>query len=141
MLGREIFLALTAIGWADGTLDEAEAAAITRAAEVHGLDGDDLAAVVEATKVRFPVDRLDCARLAPNERAFVYAVAVWIARLDGRVDESERVALRSLADRLGLDPLARTRASAAAVQVAQLPASDRPARFDLDALRRALEIC
>jgi uncharacterized membrane protein YebE (DUF533 family) len=137
-LSRDIFLALCAVGWADGDLDREEADGILRAATEAGLDLDDLQQIEAATKVRRSLDQLDRAALSPLERTFVYATAVWLARLDGHVDIGEREVLKKLGDLLGLPDGVRTHASAAALEVAQASGGDRPDRYDFDKLRERL---
>jgi uncharacterized membrane protein YebE (DUF533 family) len=53
-LGRDVYIALAAIGWSDGQLDQEEADAIVRTALEEGLDIDEIAEIEEATKK--PVD-------------------------------------------------------------------------------------
>jgi tellurite resistance protein len=138
-LSRDVFLALCAIGWADGELDRDEADGILRAATEVGLDIDDLQQIEEATKTSRSLDKLDVKSLGPMERTFLYATAIWVSRLDGHVDPEERLALRKLGDLLALPDGIRTHASAAALEVAQLPSGDRPDRYDFDRLRARLE--
>lgn len=138
-LSRDVFLALCAIGWADGDLDRAEADGILRAATESGLELGALQEVEDATKTRRSLDKLDRNKLSPIERMFVYATAVWLARLDGHVDPGERVALHELGDLLGIGDGARTHASAAALEVAQLSGGDRPERYDFARLRERLD--
>jgi uncharacterized membrane protein YebE (DUF533 family) len=129
-LSRDVFLALCAIGWADGELDREEADGILRAATEAGLDIDDLQEIEEATKTSRSLDKIDVTGLGPTERTFIYATAIWVSRLDGHVDPEERLALRKLGDLLALPDGIRTHASAAALEVAQLPTGDRPDRYD-----------
>ncbi len=138
-LSRDVFLALAAVGWADGDLDREEADGILRAATEVGLELEDLQTIEEATKVRRDLSTLDRKALSRLERTFVYATAVWLARLDGHVDPGERDALKKLGDLLELPDGVRTHASAAALEVAQAPGGDRPDRYDFDALRARLE--
>lgn len=49
-LPKQAFVALAAVGWADGTLTRPEATALLDAARKHGLEGDDLAAVERSIK-------------------------------------------------------------------------------------------
>jgi uncharacterized membrane protein YebE (DUF533 family) len=137
-LGKDVFIALAAIAWADGRLDQDEADAIVRAAAEEGLELDDIAEIEEATKS--PVDLSVLARegLGVEDRMFVYAVATWIARLDGPILDEEAAVLAALGDRLGLPDRPRAQAEAAAREVAALPEGDRPPRYDLPALRRKL---
>ncbi|MBI2394318.1 MAG: TerB family tellurite resistance protein [Deltaproteobacteria bacterium] len=138
-LSREVFVALCAIGWADGALDREEAEGILRAAAEAGMKDEDLRHIEEATRAPQALEALDPKMLTRVERMFVYATAVWLARLDGHVDPGERAALRRLGDLLGLSDGVRTHASAGALEVAQLPTGDRPARYDLARLRERLD--
>ncbi|MGZ5968539.1 MAG: tellurite resistance TerB family protein, partial [Polyangiales bacterium] len=137
-LSRDVFLALCAIGWADGQLDREEADGILRAASESGLGLEELAEIEAATKQKRGLDTLDRKRLTPLERAFVYATAIWLARLDGSVDPDEKMALHKLGDLLALPDGIRTHASAAALETAQLPTGDRPARYDFERLKERL---
>lgn len=137
-LSRDVFLALCAIGWADGELDREEADGILRAASEADLSLEELNEIEQATKTRNTLQALDKKTMTPLERTFVYATAIWLARLDGHVDPEERVALHKLGDLLGLPDGIRTHASAAALEVAQLPSGDRPARYDFARLRERL---
>lgn len=137
-LGKDIFVALAAIGWADGQLDADEADAIVRAAVDEGLTLEEIAAIEESTKERVDIGVIDCSAMSKDDRIFVYAVACWIARLDGRVTDAESDALGKLGERLGVPERPRVHAEAIAREVAEMPEGDRPARYDLPALRRIL---
>ena len=138
-LGRDAFLALAAIGWADGTLDADEAEGIVRAAREEGLPAADLAIVTHATQQRIDFAAIDRKKLSSVERTFLYACAVWLARLDGHVAPEEKRALHELGDTLGIPDGIRTHASAAALEVAQLPSGDSAARYDFGRLRARVE--
>src|SRR5262245_37660219 len=101
-LGRDVFLALAAVGWADGRLDDDEADAIVRTALEEGLDLDEISDIEEATKKPRTVGDIDLSNLSKADRLFVYAVASWMARIDGVVAEKERVALDTLGEVLRL---------------------------------------
>jgi len=137
-LSRDVFIALAAVGWADGNLDRDEADGIVRAALESGLDIDDIHKIEEATKKPCTLESVDRSKLTGLERAFIYATAIWVARLDGRVDPEEKTALHKLGDLLHLPDGVRTQASAAALEVAQLPSGDRPDRYDFARLRTRL---
>jgi uncharacterized membrane protein YebE (DUF533 family) len=135
---KDIFVALAAIAWADGELDPDEADAIVRAAAEDGVPLEEIAAIEDATKNGVDLGVIDRTGLSKEDRLFVYAVACWIARLDGHVTDQEADALAGLGERLGVPERARVHAEAIARQVAGLPDGDRPARYDLTALRRIL---
>jgi uncharacterized membrane protein YebE (DUF533 family) len=135
---KDIFVALAAIAWADGELHPDEADAIVRAAAEDGVPLEEIAAIEEATKNGVDLGVIDRTGLSKDDKLFVYAIACWIARLDGRVTDEEADALAGLGERLGVPERARVHAEAIARQVAELPDGDRPARYDLTALRRML---
>jgi uncharacterized membrane protein YebE (DUF533 family) len=137
-LKKDVFVALAAIGWADGTLDQEEADAIVRAASDEGLELEDIAAIEEATKERVDLGVIDRSGMSKEDRLFVYAVACWIARLDGDVTDEEAAALAKLGEKLGVPERPRAAAEQVAREVAAMPEGDRPARYDLAALRRIL---
>jgi uncharacterized membrane protein YebE (DUF533 family) len=135
---KDIFVALAAIAWADHELDPEEADGIVRAATEEGLGLDEIAAIEAATRKPVDLGVIDRSGLSKEDRLFVYALACWIARLDGRVTDEESDALAALGERLGVPDRARVHAEATVRQVAQLPEGDRPARYDVSAVRRIL---
>lgn len=137
-LGRDVFLALAAIGWADGKLDEEEADAIVRTALEEGLELEEIGEIEEATKKPIDLSIIDRSTMSKADRLFVYAVAAWMTRLDGKVDEKETNALGKLGDLLKLPARPREHADAIAMEVASLGEGDRPHRYDLKALREML---
>ena len=138
-LQKDVFLALSAIAWADGKLDPDEADAIVRAAVESGLDLAEIEAIEAATKEPIDLGAVDRASLSKPERLFVYAMACWIARLDGKVTEEEGRALAALGERLGVPERPRALVESLAREIAELPAGDRPARYDLDRLRAVID--
>ena len=136
--GRDIFVALAAIGWADGQLEADEADAIVRAAVDEGLSLEEIASIEESTKEPVDLGVIDRSGMSKDDRLLVYAVACWIARLDGRVTPAESDALAKLGERLGVPERPRVHAEAIVREVADGPEGDRPARYDLAALRRIL---
>jgi uncharacterized membrane protein YebE (DUF533 family) len=137
-LGRDVLMALAAVGWSDGKLDPEEADAIVRVALDEGLDLDEIAAIEEATRQPLDLSFIDRSQLTKADRLFVYAVASWMVRLDGVIDDRELGALRQLGDLLRIPAAPRAHADAIALEVAALPEGDRPARYDLGALRDTL---
>ena len=65
-LGRDVYLALAAVGWADGQLDQEEADAIVRTALEEGLEIDEIAEIEEATKNPIDIGVID--RKEPVQR-------------------------------------------------------------------------
>ncbi len=137
-LNRDIFLALAAIAWADGKLDPDEADAIVRAAVDAGLELEEIESIEAATKERIDLGAVDRSSLSKEDRLFVYAVACWIARMDGKVTDEEAQALSALGERLGVPERPRAHAESIAQEIADLPEGDRPARYDLLRLRTTI---
>jgi uncharacterized membrane protein YebE (DUF533 family) len=137
-LGRDVFIALAAIGWADGKLDGEEADAIVRTALEEGLELDAIEEIEKATKEPVDIGVIDRSKLTKEDRLFVYAVASWMTRLDGTVDAAETAALAKLGDELKVPEGARRSADQIAQEISLLPDGDRPARFDLPRLRKVI---
>jgi tellurite resistance protein len=131
-LPRQSFLALAAIGWADGQLQRVESSGLLRAAKECGLDGDDLAAVEAATKVneKRGLEGIDLSGLSRWEQVLTYALATWLTAVDGVVSTSEQDTLTQVGDSLGLDPALRKRAAAAAYDIYCLTGASKPERYD-----------
>lgn len=137
-LGRDVFIALAAIGWADGNLDGEEADAIVRTALEEGLELDAIEEIEKATKSPVDIGVIDRSKLTKEDRLFVYAVASWMTRLDGKVSATETAALAKLGDELKVPEGARASADQIAQEIALLPEGDRPSRFDLPRLRKVI---
>ena len=137
-LGRDVFLALAAIGWADGNLDPEEADAIVRTASEEGLDIDTIAEIEAATKQPVDIGIIDRKGMSKEDRLFVYAVASWMTRLDGTVTDKELEALAKLGEALKVPERPRAYADAIALEIAGLPDGDRPLRYDLAKLRTVI---
>jgi uncharacterized membrane protein YebE (DUF533 family) len=136
-LGRDVYIALAAVGWADGQLDQEEADAIVRTALEEGLELDEIAEIEAATKNPVDIGVIDRKNLSKEDRLFVYGVASWITRLDGVVTEGEQTALRKLGDALKVPEKPRLLVDGIAQDVANM-SDDRPSRYDLVALRRII---
>ncbi len=137
-LPKPSFLALAAIGWADGSLNRKEADGLVRAAKACGLEGADLAEVERATKERTTLADAHVGDMPPWEQVLTYALASWLSSLDGVQSTDERETLQQLGDALGLDKPLRARAQAAANDIACLPEGGRPDRFDFVKLAERL---
>jgi uncharacterized membrane protein YebE (DUF533 family) len=135
-LGRDVFLALAAVGWADGRLTPEGADAIVRCALEEGLDLDEIREIEEATKAPLDVGVVDRLAMPKADRLYVYAVASWIASLDGKVSESETQALDKLGAALGVPEAPRRHADEMMREIAA--EGDRPMRFDLPRLRTTI---
>ncbi len=134
-LDKRIFLALAAVAWADGTVEQDEADAIVRAAIDSGLDLDEVAEVEAAAKSPVKLESLDLPNLGKEDRIFVYGVACWIAEIDGELNEDEAKVIAQLGEALGVPEKVRARAETLVREIAKLPEDRRPARYDLDKLR------
>lgn len=137
-LGLDVYIALAAVGWADGNLDADEADAIVRMATEEGLGLSDITEIEKATK--FPVDigEIDRRGMSKEDKLFVYAVAAWMTWLDGNVSEDETAALARLGDALKIPARPREHADAIMREVAHQSEDIRPHRFDLGTLRRII---
>jgi hypothetical protein len=129
-LPAQTFVALAAVGWADGSLERSEATALVDAARKLGLEGSDLTAVELSTKGTVALDAFDAGAMTTWERVVTYALASWLARLDGVESRDESAVLRRLGERLGLAEGVRQRAAGAAFDIAVLPEGGRPDRYD-----------
>jgi hypothetical protein len=130
-LPKETFLALAAIGWADGSLQRVEAAGLLRAARECGIEGDDLAEIERAAKTRdTTLDGVHLGGMSRWKQVLTYALASWFAALDGVVSTSEHETLVKVGDALDLDQGLRSRAAAAANDIACLPGGGKPERYD-----------
>ena len=136
-LGRDVYIALAAVGWADGNLDQEEADAIVRTALEEGLDITEIAEIEAATKERVDLGVIDRKNLSKEDRLFVYAVACWLTRLDGVVSAAETEALKSLGEALKIPEKPRAIVDGIAQEIAN-QGDDRPSRYDLLGLRRTI---
>jgi uncharacterized membrane protein YebE (DUF533 family) len=136
-LGRDVYIALAAVGWADGKLDPDEADAIVRAALDEGLELADIGEIEEATKKPVDIGVIE-QKLSKEDRLYVYGIAAWIARLDGVVTDSESSALAKLGSALKIPDRPREIVAKIVADITALSGGDRPARYDLPELRRAI---
>ncbi len=124
------FLALAAIGWADGSLQRIEREGLLRAAKECGLTGDELGEIEKAASEKRSLDGVDLGGLSRWEQVLTYALASWFAALDGVISTSEHETMVRIGDQLRLDDALRTRAAAAANDIACLPGGGKPDRYD-----------
>ncbi len=129
-LDKRSFLALSAVGWADGSLQRIEAVGLLRAAKESGLSEADLAEIEGATKKQIKLDELDLSGMSLWDQAMTYALAAWFAQLDGVLSTSEHTVMQVLGEKMGLAESIRKRASAVAYDIACLPEGGRPERYD-----------
>jgi len=103
------FLALAAIGWADGSLQRIEREGLARAATACGITGNDLATLERAAVEHRTLDGVDLGGLSRWEQVLTYALASWFAALDGVISTSEHETMVRIGDKLGLDAALRAR--------------------------------
>ena len=137
-LGRDVFIALAAIGWADGNLDSEEADAIVRAALEEGLELEEIAEIEAATKDPVDIGVIERGSMTKEDRLFVYAVATWMTRLDGEVSEKETEALDKLGSALKVPEGPRNAAAKIAIELAESTGDESPSRYDLVGLRKVI---
>ncbi|MFO0592131.1 MAG: DUF533 domain-containing protein [Polyangiaceae bacterium] len=137
-LGRDVFIALAAIAWADGQLDPDEADAIVRTAMEEGLELEEIGEIDAATKQKVELHTIDLHAMSKADRLFVYAVAAWMTRLDNKVTDAESAVLDQLGAALKIPDAPRKHADAIAKEIAEMAEGDRPDRYDLPALRRTI---
>ena len=138
VLPKEAFIALVALTWADGSVRPREKTGLLGAAASCGIAGDDLSDIEAALATETKLEGFVPGDMRDWDRLLTYAVAVWLARLDGVQSTEESDLLRDLAKRLDLDKAKTERASAAANDVFCLPEGGRPDRFDFVALDKRL---
>lgn len=134
-IGRDTLLAISAIAWADGTLDPREADALRQAAAQLKLQGEDLVSIERALGSVVTLEEVETVQMNRLTRLFTYATACWVAEVDGEQSEAEGALLALLGDRLGLSAIARDRAHTA---VRGITSRSAPGAFDLLELRSRL---
>ena len=76
------------------------------------------------------IEGIDLGGMSRWEQVLTYALESWFAALDGVISTSEHETMVKVGDKLGLDAALRTRAAAAANDIACLPGAGRPERYD-----------
>jgi hypothetical protein len=137
-LPKESFVALAAVTWADGRMSRNEAEGLLRAARAAGLEGDDVATVERATKSQVDLTNFDPSGLSPWEKGLTYALAAWLARVDGVENAAESATLVNLGTALDLPQDKLDSAAAGAFDVACLPSGHRPDKYDFEALEKRI---
>jgi uncharacterized membrane protein YebE (DUF533 family) len=133
----DVYIALAAVGWADGQLTRQAADAILRTAAEEGIELDELQKIEEAVKHPVDVGVVDKMNMSKSDRLYVYAVASWIASLDGDASTRSKEKLEELAKALGVPEAPRRHADEIMNEVAG--GERKPDRFDLVALRSTLD--
>src|ERR1700722_3915404 len=117
-LPLQSFLALAAIGWADGSLQRIEPDGLLLAAKGAGLTDDELGQGERASKEQLALYGVELSVLSRWEQVLTYALASWFAALDGVTSTSEHETMVRIGDLLQLDEPLRIRAAAAANDIA-----------------------
>ena len=134
-IGRDTLLAISAVAWADGSIDPREADALRQAAKQLLVQGEDLASVERSLSNKVTLEEVETVSMNRLTRLFTYATGCWMAEIDGKASEIETAVLQLLADRLGLSAVARDRAHNVVRGIAERSA---PGSFDLLELRSRL---
>jgi uncharacterized membrane protein YebE (DUF533 family) len=137
--GRDVFMALAAVGWADGNLDAEEGDAIVRTALEEGLELEDVEAIRQATQARIEMGSVDISAMSKADRLFVYAVGSWMTRLDGHEDAVEDAMLAKLGAALHIPDAPRAHADAIAREIAAEQQAADAVHFDLAKLHATIE--
>ena len=95
-LHRQAFVAVASVAWADGRLSNGESVGLLRAARESGIEGQDFEALETAVQAGVKLDDFDPSQLTDWEKAFAYAIAVFVAKLDGVVNPAESESLTAL---------------------------------------------
>lgn len=93
---------LAAVSWADGELDENEAAAIERLINAANLDDDERVKARSWLAGPVDLDPADVGALNMNQRLATYQAAVRIALSDEELADEERVLLDRIRDALDI---------------------------------------
>jgi uncharacterized membrane protein YebE (DUF533 family) len=134
-IGRDTLLAISAVAWADGSIDPREADALRHAAKQLLVQDDDLASVERSLSHKVTLEEVETVRMNRLTRLFTYAICCWVAEIDGQQTPSEVSILQLLGDRLGLSAVARDRAHNAVRGIVERSAIGA---FDLLELRSRL---
>ena len=118
-IGRDTLLAISAVAWADGSIDPREADALRQAAKQLLVQGDDLESVERSLAHKVTLEEVETVRMNRLTRLFTYAICCWVAEIDGQQTPSEVSVLQLLGDRLGLSAVARDRANNAVRGIAE----------------------
>jgi uncharacterized membrane protein YebE (DUF533 family) len=137
-LGKDVFVALAALAWADGSVAPEEVEALMGAAAASGLLPEELDAVEEALREPVSIDRLEGLRIEGEDRLFVYGVGLWLVRADGVVTEDESEAVGKLARVLGLTAEERALATSAAAGLSSFSIDEDEPPRSLSTLAREI---
>ena len=137
-LSKEGFVAIVAVARADGLLRKDESNGLLGAARSAGLSAADVSEVESALNQGVTLSAVDLSGLSGAERALTYALATWLAMVDGIVNAEELATLRELAAKLDLPEQKLKTAAAAAFDIVCLPGGHRPEKFEFADLEARL---
>lgn len=137
-LPKEAFLALAALGWADGRMTAVEKAGLLRASKECGLADTDMDTIAMALVKESSLAEFVPGDMTQWQRIVTYALGCWFARLDGVMSTEEHESLKLLGKRLDLEKAVCDRASAAAFDISVLPEGGKPEKFDFGKLDERL---
>jgi hypothetical protein len=137
-LRKEGFLAIVAVARADGLVRKDEVNGLLNAAKSVGLNEAELTEVNAALANGLALEDLDLSGLTGAERALTYALAMWLAKVDGVVNAEELATLRKLGVKLDLPEPKLKSAASAAFDIVCLPGGNRPEKFEFSALEARL---
>jgi tellurite resistance protein len=123
-----VFSALASVIGADGKVHPDELSELVRSAKSEGLSDAEIEAVQRSSH-----EPLAAASLTPTERRFVYAIAYWLARVDGEMSHEEDLILGSIGKQLELADGQRMAVEALVDEVAATHTA-----FDYERLRQAI---
>jgi len=137
-LRKQGFVAIAAIARADGLLLADEVNGLLGAARAVGLCESELAEVEHALREGVPLAQVDLSELSGPEKVLTYALAHWLAMVDGIVNTAELASLRELASKLDLPDAKLKAAASAAFDIVCLPGGHRPEKFQFALLEARL---
>jgi hypothetical protein len=137
-LRKEGFLAIVTVARAEGLLRADESRGLLGAAKEVGLSDEELAEVESALAGGTSLEGLDLSTLSGAERALTYALAMWLAKIDGVVNAEELGNLRKLGAALALPEPKLKSAASAAFDLTCLPGGNRPEKFEFSKLEARL---
>jgi hypothetical protein len=121
-------------------LSKCEATGLLGAARACGVDGDELARIERSTKEQVSLDDFDASELSGWQKALTYAIASWLARVDGTTVTAEHASLAELGDKLGLGKEKLGAAASAAFDISCLPGGHKPEKYDFVKLVEQLAV-
>ena len=137
-LRKEGFVAIASVARADGLLRKDELNGLLGAARSVGLSESEVGEVEHALNEGVPLEQIDFAGFSGAERVLTYALAHWLATVDGIVNAQELASLRELSTKLDLPEAKLKAAAAAAFDIVCLPGGNRPEKFQFAVLEARL---